>query len=265
MYRWAALRLIIISIVAVTTLLGAVLGLRWIATLEDPPSTLLPQAWATLTPWIMSPVGHQDDLALSCSSPAPQIPVLEIRPSQDGEWFLASKDLEGATEPQSSHQFKEQGALTAAEALERCQREVVGVHVHSQESRGAQSVQELINKAGIKVPLIINTHQSFLRAMRRLEPHWIYASDPSTYLRWKLMTALGLGALASLDYDVFFVPLLQSKVPDTPIQLLSEARRRNIPIIFEWDGQADVPAELKKWARGVYSRQTELARKLLAE
>lgn len=265
MYLWASLRLIIITLVAITTLLGAVFGLRWIATLEDPPPPLLPQIWSSVTPWIMKPVGHPDELDSACAAQKYLIPVLEIRPSQDGDWFLASRDLEVAPESQSSQQLRAQGALTAEEAFKRCARAPLGIHVHSQESRGAQSIQSLIRKVGIKSPLVLNTHQSFLRAMRKLEPHWIYASDPSSYLRWKLMTALGLGPLATLDYDVFFIPLLQDRVPVTPLQLLKEAHRRNIPIVFEWDGQTQISNELKQWARGVYSRQPELARKLLTE
>jgi hypothetical protein len=182
------------------------------------------------------------------------IPVLEVRPTRDGEWVIFGRQsLELGTsgkapvERYTLAELAQKGLVPLKEFVTKHHPPHLMVVVHSAEVAAASSV---INALGERTEpfstFIFSPNHRLNRELRILKPEWWVGGDNSQLTQWYIFSALGVVTLAEKNFDWILTGGIYGSPKSLAPNITDELQRRKIGNILAMnDEETEFPPNVE--------------------
>lgn len=234
-------------------ILGMILSSAHFWGLSQKPKTF-EHAWFQLDrPWRIAPLS-----LLEKTKPSDFIWIDVVR-SQEQNLFAATSPIDLTKKYWSDRELQELGFPQLKDALTRVEGRRLVLNLLSNVEGLDLQLSDLIGASGKDRILVQSEFDNLMRALKKLQPLWLYGSSQAERVRFRTFESLWILTATPFQGDVYVGPLKQKNVELLTEQVAAEIKRRGQHLIVgplknkdEWD-QA-----LRLGADGVFIDHEEL-------
>lgn len=184
-------------------------------------------------------------------SDSKSVPVIELRASRDGVWFIWGEDeLEqwtngkGRIETLASSEIKnlkwlnpasgDEGPVALADLPEIKALPHLAIIARQKDPALARSLVSYFgNRESPQITFAFSPFHIFNRELRKLRPTWYFGADQAQLSQWHVFAAFGLEPFASSDFDWLMLDTKNESPANFAPRVWHEIMRRKIPAVWK--------------------------------